>query len=172
MRAGWRRWVGLILMAGLAGVMAGCTPTYMSRKISEPFVAQDAAFSQKRGRALVRGKAFFQESSGRVLKAVGEDIHLIPQTPYAERYIAVEFGKRKRRYFTRHVDVDPQFLETWRTTISQTSGSFEFKNVPDGDYYVLATVLSPREYGHSHIKLYQEVAVRGGEADYVSVRGH
>lgn len=137
------------------------------------FDPQSAAFINHSGRAKVSGQAFFRLNSGKLFRATGTDVFLIPRTTYADERIAALYGGGKSlRSSVRVPDADPRYKQYMRTTVATSGGSFSFDHVADGEYYIVAMLHIPSESMFIQFPILERVTVRGGESVRLVMRGY
>jgi hypothetical protein len=137
------------------------------------FDAKSAAFINTAGRAKISGQAFVRLNSGKLWRATGTDVELVPRTAYADERIAAIYGAKK--YALRGVlipDADPVYVTYMRRTVASSGGSFSFDRVADGDYYVIAMIHIPSEYSYHEFPIIERVTVKGGKSVKLVMRGY
>jgi hypothetical protein len=154
-------------------VVSGCVATRAPVVLTTSFDAQAAAFIYTSGRAKVSGQAFVRPNSGKLLRAVGTDVFLIPRTAYADERIAAIYGDGKRPAGGTSVpDADPLYEQYMRKTIASSGGSFSFDHVADGDYFVVAMIHVPNDIMFMQFPIIERVSVRGGKSIRLVMRGY
>lgn len=162
-----------IMILGLVAAVSGCVATRAPVALSVPFDAQAAAFINASGRAKVSGQAFVRPNSGKLLRAVGTDVFLVPRTAYADERIAAIYGDGKRPVAGRGVpDADPLYEQYMRRTIASSGGSFSFDHVADGEYYVIAMIHLPSDIMFIQFPILERVSVQGGKSVRLVMRGY
>lgn len=137
------------------------------------FDPEAGSFIHMKGRAKVSGQAFVRLNSGKLLRAVGTDITLIPRTPYADERIAAIYGDDKQAGWGVNIaDADPRYLQDMRTTVASSGGSFSFNDVADGEYYLVAMIHIPAKYSRVERPIYERITVEGGENVRIVMRGY
>ena len=139
------------------------------------FNADEAAYILQRGQTQVTGQAWLLEPSGNIREGALATVELIPETAYSKRYMVRMFGKRRvaRRIAARDEDFGA-FQRYLRRTTTGHDGSFNFANVPAGNYYVVASLSWPRPGQHfpESAHVYQRIAVPAFGAIEVDLSGH
>lgn len=154
-------------------VVGGCAMTRSPVVLSKTFDVQAAAFIHREGRARISGQAFVRLNSGKLLRAVGTDIVLIPRTDYADERIAALYGDSKQLGWGVNVpEADPLYVQHMRKTIASSGGSFSFDDVADGEYYVVAMIHIPYAYASIERPIYERVTVQNGKNVRIVMRGH
>ena len=159
----------LVLIAAVSGCVATRAPVVLMTS----FDAQAAAFINASGRAKVSGQAFVRRNDGKLLRAVGTDVFLIPRTAYADERVAAIYGDGKQpRMGGQLPDADPLYEQYMRKTVASSGGSFSFDHVADGDYYVIAMIHLPSDYGFYQAAILERVSVQGGRSVRLVMRGY
>jgi hypothetical protein len=87
----------------------------------------------KPGDATITGQAFATAQGGEIRYAAGRTISLHPATTYATEYFHIQVVQGNQLSAP-----DQRFLSHVKETVSDAAGYFEFKNLPEGKYYVVA----------------------------------
>lgn len=167
----------LPLALGLAAAFAaaGCTQFEQAMAppppsaLSQPIPASEVEWSRKSGANTVSGIATMK-AGDTTHTCGGQAANLIPDSAYARARMTAIFGNDTRG--TRAASLapvkfdrdDPLYVSTLRRTTCDASGSFSFRRVPDGVWYVTTSVKwdgpGDRAEGGSMMK---RVDVRGGK---------
>lgn len=87
------------------------------------------------GTSTITGQAFLKTLGGEVRLGAGNTVQLVPVTSYTTEV------RQRVTIGGEHVGpVDPRIEKYRRTTIADASGSFEFHNLPPGEYYVSCVI--------------------------------
>lgn len=122
----------LVLLA-VALVMAGCATVMPEPRM--PFPAEEYAKLNRSGSAKVTGQVFLKTAGGDVKFGAGNEVILNPVTSYSDEwYVRAFIGKAWLE------DADVRLWSYAQKTISDGSGRFMFRRVPNGEYYVLSKV--------------------------------
>jgi len=157
----------------LIAVISGCVATRAPMVLTTSFDAQAAAFINSSGRAKVSGQAFVRQNNGKVLRATGTDVFLIPRTAYADERIAAIYGDAKGRVRGGPIfEDDPLYKQYMRKTIASSGGSFSFDHVADGEYYVIAMIHLPNDIMFFEFPILERVSVQGGRNVRLVMRGY
>ena len=99
----------------------------------ETFPFEESSFTRysNKGTSRIVGSAFMRTRAGDVKTGAGCTVELIPATPHTVERFTVS-----RRVGPR----DPRLAKYVRTTVADAQGSFEFNNIPAGDY-ILSCVI-------------------------------
>jgi hypothetical protein len=82
------------------------------------------------GDSKIIGQAFLKTRGGDVKYGAGNEVVLIPVTPYTR-----EFRERSIIGGERLEQHDQRYFKYRRTTIADGQGGFEFNNIPAGEYF-------------------------------------
>lgn len=125
----------IILGITLGAVLTGCVaPTPAVQRVPFP-EAEYAALAKRTGTGVVTGQAFLKTRGGDVKYGAGEEVYLQPATSYSDQWFNVNYLGQQTL-----ADGDPRSAQGRLATQSDGTGSFTFKNVPPGDYYVSTAV--------------------------------
>jgi hypothetical protein len=168
-----RAWVRPGVILALVVILAACATMGPPLVMTASFDPEAASFIHGKGRAKVSGQAFVRLNSGKLLRAVGTDITLIPRTPYADERIAAIYGNGKQAGRGVNIpDADPRYVQSMRTTVASSGGSFSFDDVADGEYYLVAMIHIPSDYSMVERPIYERITVKGGENVRIVMRGY
>ena len=163
----------LALLLVVAALVAGCSVSHRPVVLTTAFEPQAAAFINTTGRAKVSGQAFVRRNSGKLLRAVGTDVFLIPRTPYADERVAAIYGDGKRQQWgVQMPEADPLFEQYMRKTVASSGGSFSFDGVANGEYYVVAMIHVPSEAAFLQFPIVERASVVGGKSVRLVMRGY
>jgi hypothetical protein len=87
------------------------------------------------GDSKIIGQAFLKTKGGDVKYGAGNEVVLVPVTPYTQETHerAIIRGERLEQH-------DQRYLKYRRTTRADGQGNFEFNNIPAGDYYLACPI--------------------------------
>ncbi|MGD1090116.1 MAG: hypothetical protein ABR955_15535, partial [Verrucomicrobiota bacterium] len=131
-------------IVALAALVAGCA-TQMTTPFDEsafqPFVGK--------GTSTITGQAFQKTIGGDVKYGAGDEVSLIPATPYTTEMIQAWQKSARKNLLLLPPQITPQLQKYVREVIADGSGNFEFQNIPAGDYYIVCPIFwsVPIEYG-------------------------
>ncbi|CUB04086.1 hypothetical protein [Marinomonas fungiae] len=161
--------LAIISIASLA--LFGCKTSAIKENFNSTFNLDEVSFIKEDGTNTITGNAFLRQRGGGVVTCAGENITLYPVTDYSSERMQYLYGSTKHGYNsaaslnTRLIDFsstpDSYFTMT-RSTICDSDGRFKLTEVPDGEYFVTATVLwvvKNTQGGY----LMEKVSVSGGE---------
>jgi len=175
-----------LLAAGLlASLLAGCetlspsTPPPPPRPIPPPrvqppsgpppFRASDFAWSAAKGGGQIIGQVNYRARSGERWSCSGQTVGLTPEAPHSTDRITKLYGSNDHaiqsvaavlaRSATAGKAEYGQFL---RDTACEANDTFNFKDLPDGGYYLIVRVHPPAGAGQDDLVIMQKVAIRGG----------
>ena len=83
------------------------------------------------GNSSIRGQAFLKTRTGEVKLGAGNEVFLCPVTAYSTEYF--------RRMIVANVRLlppDERIIKYFKATVADSSGNFEFKGLPAGEYYL------------------------------------
>jgi hypothetical protein len=155
-----------LLLASCAATMPG--PRYL-RQPSAVFHAADAAWAAQPGKNTISGSALMRTMTGDVKTCAGLLVELIPDTPYARERMTISFGSPEGGYFPASnltaPSPDPEYTRSVRRSVCDAQGSFSFEGLPDGSYFLTASVVW-------NIPVQNAAFVQGGDImQHVSVSG-
>ena len=131
-----------MMLASCASTMPA--PRYL-RQATIPFNAADAAWSTRPGKNTISGSALMRTMVGDVKTCAGLLVELIPETPYARERMAISFGSGDSGYFPASNLTAPapypEYNRTVRRSVCDAQGTFSFEGLPDGAYFVTASVV-------------------------------
>lgn len=159
----------MLLAFGLTACASFGKPVVMT----QTFDPAAAAFINKEGKASISGQAFVRQPDGKVLRALGTDIYLVPRTAYAdERFAAIYGSGDKPKWGVRVPDADPLYEQATRKTVATSGGSFRFERVADGNYYVVAMIFIPGGYTSIEFPIIERVTIANGRSARIVMRGY
>ena len=113
-------------------VYSGC----VSKIKRIPFPIEEYNVLSKTGNASLTGQAFMKTLGGDVKYAAGCDILLSPITSYSQQWYNESYLLNKPIE-----DPDPQLYEYTYKTLGDAEGRFAFNNIPEGNYYLITTII-------------------------------
>lgn len=119
----------LALAAAL--LTAGCAAR-PEPKMTYPFNPDDHAKCAGEGAGELTGQAFFRQVGGGTVFAAGEDVVLMPDTPYVRQLLHVT----TQAWGRPPVNLDRRLRDYTRYTRADGFGNFTFANLPACDYIV------------------------------------
>lgn len=155
----------------LALFCAACGPRQLPNAVA--FNADEAAYIHKHGSATIKGEAFVINSSGRAVKAAGQDVWLVPATPYAKQRFTAIYGTKKSvpaRAVAQFAS-DPDYLANTRRAKMGSNGKFSFEDVAPGAYFIVSqmTWKGEDEMSSHGAAMYETVTITGKETEPVNV---
>lgn len=167
-----------IFVAVIAAVLlVGCAPKEIA--LSNSFDANSAQELLQKGDNTIRGSALIRQRGGGVVTCAGYDVTLIPATAYASERMRALYGNAQRGYrdssplaTVNFVPDFPAYHNFNKKSVCNAQGSFVFKDIADGDFYVTLSVTwevpSQSVYSFTGTSteggdLMQRVTVSGGE---------
>lgn len=147
----------------IAAFAAGCvTPprqlTTPQAATPQPTIPFDESALQPfavKGTSNITGQAFLKTAGGEVRYGAGDNVLLIPVTPYTTEKIQAFVGvEGEGSSIVAGIGLlslqgDDRMQKYIRTVVGDGSGNFEFQDIPAGDYYIVCPIYwnVPSEYG-------------------------
>ncbi|MBU3562839.1 hypothetical protein [Polynucleobacter sp. Tro8-14-1] len=135
--------------------------------IATPFDAKEASVINQVGKNTITGSALIKRNDGQTVTCSGEEVNLIPYTTYANTRILALYGNSSKGINTYNRPTFVPDVAEYKTMQKHTQcnaqGFFSFKNVADGDYFVVTAVRWTVNYATQGGSLMRRVAVKGGE---------
>ena len=131
----------LVITVFLAASVAACaTPAPIT--MASTYSASELAWAQAEGNNTIAGSAVLRTVGGDVKTCAGLEVGLIPVGSYTSELMAKTFGSSTTGYakYTPNITLDPSYGGANRKTVCNPQGEFAFSNLPDGEYFVVATV--------------------------------
>ena len=111
------------------------------------FDPAEVAWFAGRGTNTIEGSAIVRSYSGTVKNCAALPVMLFPVSTYARERMAYLYGSGEEGFNllaggrpADFVGDDPRYGATVKTTRCDAHGRFSFGELPDGDYYLVATV--------------------------------
>lgn len=168
-----RRWSILVFVTVVLGFLSGCSYTGRDHVLNSELAQSELSYVHDKGSAKVRGEAFFERPNGKVLRARGRDVALVPRSARSDAWIKKTFGSKKITYMhdMQH-DLEAFFKGHGRVEIATSGGRFTFHDVGDGDYYLVTLLLSPSDIKYRFLTIMERVRIEGGDDVRVVMRGY
>ena len=166
----------ILAVAALAGALAACAPVPGPSPypvVPAAFYTADFAWSQQPGRAAIDGRIAFN-LRGETYNCTGPVV-LTPDTPYTRQRFNTLYGSVNRAAIpepvvrARNVP-DPN--ADYRSFVRQercTDNRFSIADLPNGNWFLIATVTSAVSPGAERIVLMRRVETRGGRSVTVTL---
>lgn len=134
-------------------MLSACTPTLVHLPV--PFDAKEAQSLLRPGTNQISGTIKFEPDKGHVLAypdtfvtCEGQDVILIPYTDYAREWALKYYGKPvtdiayklTHRAKAQTFDNYDAFMASTRKTQCDENGNFQFNDVANGNFFVMANV--------------------------------
>lgn len=128
--------------------------------INNEFKDEEVKWFKKDGTASIKGSAKFKSVTGDIRFGKEFRIELNPYSAYTQERLNHIYKNDDSGYV--HVETgipkfipDPEGYHQTRKVMCNENGEFEFKNLPEGDYYVIAFMLWDKTGGGimRHVKL-------------------
>lgn len=160
-------WLGVFAAALLLAACAAPQPVQMQQRQTKFDYASHKPYTLK-GANTIEGQAFLRSQCGGFLPCAGDEVLLMPATPYFREELSIVRAGNKpsdqnnpdAKTVIKHSKLDPQ-------------GSFIFSDVPDGTWFVVVKVKWAASFGYSPQGglLWREVTVAHGETKQVRLTG-
>lgn len=164
----------ILLAITLSALITGCAMKPPREvKISTPFDAKEASIINKSGKNTISGSALLKRNDGQTVTCAGADVRLVPYTTYANTRMLEIYGGTNKGFQqamppgfneVKFIPDDPNYHSMRNATQCNAQGFFSFKNVADGDYFVITSVVWTVGYNQQGGALMKRVSVKGGEA--------
>ena len=117
-----------------AALLMACTHTVPK---AVAYASGDHAAFRATGTATIAGEGFLRRPNGRLVRCSGNEVFLLPDTPYFREWLAVHrAGKR----FDSAADLAHAHRESVRVTQCDMAGTFRFGQLPAGKWFVATRV--------------------------------
>jgi hypothetical protein len=153
----------------LAVVLTGCVAT-TPVKLTAPFDAAQAQSLLAPGKNTITGSALMKRQDGIAVTCAGANVTLIPATAHASEIMQTIYGNTERGSARRQANIenrDPAYRTFVRQSVCNAQGFFTFKDVADGDFFVVTTVVWMAGGNQQGGALMQRVRVTGGQTQEV-----
>lgn len=133
-------------LIALATFVASCATTPPPRATATPEVTvpfDEAALQPfvAKGTSTITGQAFLKTAGGEVRYGAGDNVSLVPVTPYTTQRTKAFLKAGDSMMASILAPQSDQRLQKYvRSVVADASGKFEFQNIPAGDYYVLCPI--------------------------------
>jgi hypothetical protein len=151
----------VITLVVCATALGACT-NLAAREVFTLYDKKDGAWSRSVGGNTIRGTATW----GSIMSEGGDSAELFPVTPYTTELMTYAYGNTSGGPEIR--DIAPAISPLFRANdlkveYCNSRGIFTFGDLPDGEYFVVATV-AWKELGANRNKhVMKRVAVHGGQ---------
>lgn len=134
-------------------ILAGCASEPVT--LQSHFDPGEVAWFSARGTNTLSGTAFLRNYRGNAKSCAGLAVTLMPVSAYARERMGHLYGAGDEGFnpLTGGIPADfanddGRYMAAAKSTRCDAHGRFAFSELPDGDYYVIATVTwRDREYG-------------------------
>jgi hypothetical protein len=125
--------VALIAISGLSGCVA--PPPYI---VHNKFDDKNFEPYAKQGTSSIVGQAFLKTMGGEVRFGAGNEVSLTPSIAYTDELVGFisSRGLDETIYIATPIELRHKIQNYIRTTTADGNGQFEFKDIPNGDYYL------------------------------------
>jgi hypothetical protein len=158
------------VIAGCGAILGGCAAGPVA--LQSRFDPGEVAWFAARGTNAIAGSAILRSFNGKVKTCAALPVTLMPVSAYARERMRYLYESENDGFNPlvggKPADFggdDPGYRTTAKTTRCDARGRFSFSELPDGDYYLVATVTwRDRAFGmESGGSLMQRVHVSTGE---------
>ena len=141
--------LGAGLLAALTAGCAGIGPNLMEGPVAlqSRFDPAEVAWFSGRGSNTISGSAILRSYSGTIKTCAALPVVLFPVSAYGRERMRHLYGSETEGYNPQagghpadFVPDDPRYQTTAKTGRCDAHGRFVFANLPNGDYYLVATV--------------------------------
>lgn len=133
-----------------------------------PFRAADFAWSTGKGPGGISGVVNYRAGSGERWTCSGQTVGLTPDTPHSAERIAKLYGSSERAVQSVAQVLErsstagrAEYGQYLRDTACEAGDNFNFRELPDGSYFLIVRVHPPAGAGPTDLVIMQRVAVRG-----------
>lgn len=159
------------LVPVLALALSACagTPPVETTGAFDP---EEVAWFHNAGTNTIVGNAVLRTVSGETRTCAAMPAYLVPVSRYARERVMKIYGNAESGFLPVQSDLkfaktDPLYESNSKSVKCDALGNFRFENIPDGEYYVTATVVWGVPTGYFISRqggvLMQHVSVKGGE---------
>jgi len=156
----------LLALAATTSLLSACV-VMQPVNIAAPFDTKEASIINKTGNNAITGSALIKRNDGQTVTCSGEEVTLLPYTAYTSARIGAIYGNNSKgmsRAPKREFIPDPaEYMTMRKNTTCNAQGFFSFKNLADGEYFVVTVVKWTVDYSVQGGALMRRVAVKGGE---------
>ncbi|MET2951280.1 hypothetical protein ABXV18_24670 [Vibrio owensii] len=130
--------VGILSLSGCATV----TP------MNNTFNPTEVEWVKEEGDSIVTGQSFLRTNGGSVVTCAGYEVSLVPVAPYSEERMTLIYGNQTKGYRSLNPfaggknpgDAPADYVSYTLNTICDATGTFEFSDVPAGQYFITSGV--------------------------------
>jgi hypothetical protein len=152
------KWVTLFVIMPLIMACATRQPVQMQTK----FDTEEHKPYTETGNNTIKGQAFLRQRGGGIVTCAGSDVMLVPATSFFREAINLfRAGKKPLS------NIDPTYSNMIKRSQGDAQGNFSFRNLPNGNWYVLPEVKWTVGYNPQGGTLMKEVSVSNGETKQV-----
>lgn len=139
-------------------------------KIATPYDYEGVQWFKGKGNGNIRGRAQFRSKHGDIRFGKGFRIELMPYCHYTEERLSIIYGDEKAGYVFLEEGIpqftpDPEGYHDTKKAICNAYGEFEFKDLPSGDYYLVAFMLWDGTGGG----IMRKVTLSEGESKFIAM---
>ncbi len=146
-------------------MVTGCVAAPEPIKIHSVFNEEEIKWVKNEGNNEIKGSALLRQRGGGVVTCAGNKVGAIPSSTYATERMRALYGNTNKGYnqTTLVEDPDPRYWEIILTTTCDAQGYFTFRDVPDGEYYIVTGIFWEISSQNQGGTLMERVKVENGE---------
>ena len=162
-----RKLVLLGFLVTLSACMASMPPKHSMVSSFDP---SEVEWFASTGTNSVHGSALIRQRGGGVVTCAGRSVSLMPVSTYADERILAIYGNRLKGYSQFGATVineppDQAYLDIARNSTCDAQGFFSFRNLPDGEFYIITDVFwEVSNYASQGGALMHRVTLSGGKS--------
>jgi hypothetical protein len=132
-------------------VFIGCTAKQPLKKdaviqVNNPFNDKEVSWFKNKGTGNIKGNAKFKSKNGELRYGEQFRVELMPYSLYAEERLGKIYANKNSDYIYLEDGIpkftpDPEGYHETIKTFCNKNGDFEFNNLPEGKYYVIAFMI-------------------------------
>jgi hypothetical protein len=157
------RWRDRAVRALAVELLIACTACVPSTTLEARFDANASRYVLETGANTIIGHASLISRNGHVRTCKFDGVLLIPTTAYSSERMSVAFGNTNggytRWYSYESLPDNDQYEKFSRHAECDEAGSFMFKDVADGEYFVLSKITWWQRWSHGGGYLMKRLSV-------------
>lgn len=127
----------------LCFLLVSCATTH---QLKTSFKKEELDFLKTKGNSTISGQALMRTVSGDIKTCAGQAVYLTPVTAYSSERVSLLYGGSESGFKSAKskIKLEPQapkeYFESDIKSICDAAGKFEFTKIPNGEYFLIATV--------------------------------